>query len=137
MIAASRRQALCGMAVTVITGPFAAPAIAADSADARLIGLCDQLYALQNTFSALFARRMTIEEEHATEPEMRALIKHQQALLDAIEETSPPTTMAGVMAVARTGLALYPERDAQGIPIAQDDSHWLLLVACEALAANA
>jgi hypothetical protein len=137
MIAASRRQALCGLAATVIAGPFAAPAIAADSADAQLIRLCDQLHALQDAFSELFTRRMTIEEEQATEPEMRALLKHQQALLEAMEETGPPSTMAGVMAVARAGLALYPERDAQGIPIAQDDSHWLLLVACEALATNA
>jgi hypothetical protein len=45
--------------------------------------------------------------------------------------------MAGITAVARAALALYPDRDAEGTPMAQDDSHWLLLVACEALADNA
>jgi hypothetical protein len=45
--------------------------------------------------------------------------------------------MAGITAVARVALALYPDRDAEGTPMAQDDSHWLLLVACEALAGTA
>jgi len=45
--------------------------------------------------------------------------------------------MAGITAVARAALALYADRDEEGTPMAQDGSHWLLLVACEALAATA
>jgi hypothetical protein len=137
MIATSRRTALCSLAVTVLAGPFTVPGITADSADAHLIGLCGQLHALHDAFSDLFDRRQTIEEEQATEPEMMALFERQHALLDAIEDAGPPTTMAGATAVARAALALYPDRDAEGTPMAQDDSHWLLLVACEALAENA
>jgi hypothetical protein len=137
MTAVSRRTALCGTVVTVFAGTFAAPDIAVSPGDTRLIGLCGQLDALQDAFSDLFARRMTIEQEHATEPEMEALLDRQDALLDAIEAAGAPTTAAGIAAVARTALALYPHRDAEGSTIAHDDSHWLLLVACEALAGNA
>ena len=134
MTAASRRTALCSTVAGLIAGTFAAPGLAADT---RLIRLCGQLDALQEAFSDLFARRMTIEQEHATEPAMEALLDRQNALLDAIEAAGAPATAAGIAAVARTALALYPHRDAEGSTIAQDDSHWLLLVACEAMAGNA
>ena len=137
MTAASRRTALCSTVAGLIAGTFAAPGIAADPADTRLIRLCGQLDALQEAFSDLFGRRMTIEQEHATEPAMEALLDRQDALLDAIEAAGAPATAAGIAAVARTALALYPHRDAEGSTIAQDDSHWLLLVACEAMAGNA
>ncbi len=137
MIATSRRQALCGTAAAVIAGTLTVPGIAADSADVYLIGLCHQLHALQDVFSDLFDRRQTIEQEQATESEMIALFERQHVLLDAIEDVGAPTTMAGITTVARAALALYSDRDAEGTPMAQDDSHWLLLVACEALAENA
>jgi hypothetical protein len=75
MIATSRRTALCSIAVTVLAGSFTVPGIAADSADAHLIGLCGQLHALQDAFSDLFDRRQTIEQEHVTESEMIALFE--------------------------------------------------------------
>src|ERR1700733_10256343 len=98
MIIASRRQALCGTAAAVIAGTLTVPGIAARSADAHLIGLCGQLHALQDVFSDLFDRRQTIEQEHATESEMIALLERQHVLLDAIEDVGAPTTMAGITA---------------------------------------
>ena len=130
----SRRAALRGMIAAVLAGIVAVPRIAVHSADARLIGLCCQLDALQDEFAKLFSRRTTIEQEEATEPEMAALHVRQITLVNAIEAVGTPTTMAGIVAIARAALAIYPDRDADGIAIAEDDAHWLLLQCAEALA---
>src|SRR3954462_13220384 len=103
----SRRDALRGMFATIIAGTGAA----AGSADTRVITLCSQLATLQGEFDELLNRRDTIELEHATEHE-----------LAAIEAAGLPQTMLGILAIARAGLALHPDRGA-----VSDNSHWLLL----------
>jgi len=133
----TRRAALRGTFATIIASAVTAPAIATSSPDARLIALCGQLDALQDDFAELFGRCVTIEQEHATEPEMDALHAREDALMAQIEAAGPPTTMVGIVAVARAGLAMHPHRDTDGTAIAGDDNHWLLLLACEARTGNA
>jgi hypothetical protein len=115
----------------------ASPLAATDgSADTELIRLCGRLDALQTDFAELFSRRDTIEQENATDHELTALQTREDALMAQFESAGMPTTMAGIVAVARVGLAMHPHRDADGTTIAFDDSHWLLLMACEALTAS-
>jgi hypothetical protein len=125
MTAVSRHAAMCGT--------IAAPGIAAGSADAKLISLCHHLVALEDEVAELFDRRTTIAEEEATENEMDALYVRKDALMAQLDKVEPPTTMAGIVAVARAALATHYHRDLRGTAIASDDSHWLLLMACEAL----
>lgn len=136
--ATSRRTAMGGTIASIIAGTVAAPAIAAaGSPDARLIALCAQLHQVQDDFAELFERCVTIEQERATEHEMAALQAREDALMAKIEAAGPPTTMRGVVAVARAALAIHHHRDADGVAIASDDSGWLLLQAAEALTGNA
>jgi hypothetical protein len=117
-----------------------APAITASaktSADAKLIRLYAQLAALNQEFDALYDQRTSIAEEDATQDELDVLYDRRDALMAEIEAAGPPQTMAGVIATARTALAINYQRDSDGDAIANDDSHFLLLMACEALTANA
>lgn len=139
----TRRAALRGTIATVIASMTAAPAIAASTrslTDARLIALCGQLDALQDDFDELFSRRTTIAEEEQTEHEMDALYARKDALMtqleEAVEADGPPTTMRGIVAVARAGLLMHPHRDTDGTTIASDDGEWLLLMCAEALTGN-
>jgi hypothetical protein len=126
MTATSRHVALCGT-VADMTAP------ARSSADAKLMRLYSRLTALEQEFDALFDRRTTIQEEGETEPELDALYRRKARLLAQIETAGPPTTLAGVIATARTALAIHHYRDTNGNALASDDSEWLLLTACEAL----
>jgi hypothetical protein len=129
----SRRAALRDTVATVVAS-LTAPG--PTSADAELIRLCGQLVALRDDFDEVYGRRTTIEEEDATEHELIALDKREDALLGAMEAAGPPTTIAGIVAVAQAGLAIYLHRDTEGTAIAEDDAHWLLLQCAEALTAN-
>ena len=62
MTAASRRTAMCSTVAGLIAGTFAAPGIAADPSDTRLIRLCGQLDALQEAFVKVLRSEGALEK---------------------------------------------------------------------------
>jgi len=79
----SRRFALRGISATV-AGAIGVPAVATAFDDARLIKLCGELTALQGEMDEVFRRRVSIETEAATDPELDRLYNLQADLITVI-----------------------------------------------------
>jgi hypothetical protein len=107
----ARRGLLSGAtaAAALVTLPAAQAAILARAgADAELIGLCDQLCAIEKRRAPLFNAK-TLEEERARQPAMDLLEGEWDEVWEAMRELSP-TTMAGAVAAARATLAIACRR---------------------------
>jgi hypothetical protein len=70
--------------------------------DAAIIALCNHLVTLEGEAVALCAQRLTIADEHRTEPELIAIEARRDAAVAELEHLGPP--MAGIQAVARASL---------------------------------
>jgi hypothetical protein len=133
----TRRSAL---ALTVNVAALAAGGLTpqglapAASPDAAIIALCHHLVALEDKTNALCAQRLTIADEHRTEPQLIALWRRRDAAVAALERLGPPKTMAGIQAVARASLATHSHKDSDGDVVPICDGHWMALMVCECLA---
>ena len=106
----------------------------ATSPDAAIIALCRRLVAIEDEVIALFAQRLTIADEHRTEPAMIAIGDRRDAAVAELERLGPPKTMAGIQAVARASLATHSHKDCNGDVVPICDGHWMALTVCECLA---
>jgi hypothetical protein len=121
----TRRSAMqfgVGALIAGITAPIMASA--ALSPDAELIKICDRLLRIKAAFNELFSRRNTVEQEDATEDELTALYDRKSLAVEELEELDPPTTLAGVKALARAALATHDGRNSDGEIESNCDSHW-------------
>ncbi|MBN8926749.1 MAG: hypothetical protein BGO51_08170 [Rhodospirillales bacterium 69-11] len=95
--------------------------------DADLIAVCERLLAANRDVMTLYKRRstMSFEDEAATDPEMDALAKRENAVLEELDQVgTSPKTMAGAVALARAALSQAPLAVDGTIEYA-DDAEWL------------
>jgi hypothetical protein len=101
----TRRSAL-GFSAAALAAGLTVPALAASSSpDAGLIRLSAEAVTWKAEFDALHATRKTVEQERQTEAQLDALFQWQFALMGKITAACPPSTMAGIAALARASLA--------------------------------
>jgi hypothetical protein len=108
----TRRAVFRGLGLTSIAAGLAVPAVARTKpddadADAELIRACGEIVASQTRINALCEGRYTIDDEESTDPKLIALCEKQSEPVDFIDR-APPTTLAGVRAVARASIAIAP-----------------------------
>ena len=122
----SRRTALHSGLSTLaarLFGPQAIYAVSTD-ADAELIRLCVAIHANRDAMDALLKARVTIDNEHRTEPALTQLFEAEKAVLNQIWEVGTPDTAHGAKAVALTALRLAGEGEVEQ-PELLDDAGWL------------
>jgi len=122
----SRRTALRGGLSALAAGLFASRAIAAvpTDADVELIRLCAAIHANRDAVDALLGARITIEDEHRTEPALARLFGTEEAILSQIWKVGAPDTARGAKAVALAALRLAGEGEVER-PELLDDANWL------------
>ena len=107
---ASRRSALRLSVTAIAAGILPLTMAAAKSTpntDAKLIRFCTDLTKVGSARRALCAvRGLTIEQEEAQMPEIRHLLEREDRLVEAITDTRPPRSLAGVSALAKVIMAI-------------------------------
>lgn len=93
-------------------------------ADAQLIGLCDKVHANCDRVAALMQTRITIADEHRSEPALSHLFETERAILDQIWKHGTPDTVQGARAVARLSLRLAGEGQVAELELL-DAAGWL------------
>jgi hypothetical protein len=133
---ASRRSAI-GLSFAAIAAGLVTPGLAtAASSDAAIIALCNRLVALDDECNAITALTLMIEDEDRVEPDIIAIEDRRDAAVEELERLGPPTTLAGIKAMARASLATHSHKNSDNEIIAEDGGHWLALAVCECLAAG-
>ena len=122
--ATSRRTALHGDLSIIAARLFGPQAISAVPTDAELIRLCVVIHANRDAMDALLETRVTIEDEHRTEPALTRLFEAEKAVLNQIWEVGTPDTAHGAKAVALTALRLAGAGEVEQ-PELLDDAGWL------------
>ena len=136
MNAMTRRGALRGVGLIALAG-IAAKATPANAAqDADLIRACVELIAMQAELTALYDRRLTIEDEQRTEPEVDILIARAKEAEDRLSALPPPSTLAGVRAMSRMAVARWHLDNGDEL-WAEDFDEWVSLSIIEYLAGDA
>ena len=133
--ATSTRRATLGFSVAAIAAGLTPLSLTvATSPDAAIIALCKRLVAIEDKTNALCAQRLTIADEHRTEPDLIAIWDCRDAVVAELEHLGPPRTLAGIQAVARASLATHSDKDSDGDVVPICDGHWMALTVCECLA---
>jgi hypothetical protein len=133
-ITPTRRASLGFTMAAITTSLTPLSRVVVTSPDAAIIALCKRLVAIEDKTNALCAQRLTIADEHRTEPDMIALEGYRGAVVAELERLGPPQTMAGIQAVARASLATHSHKDSDGDVVPICDGHWMALMVCECLA---
>jgi len=104
------------------------------SADAELIAACDRIVANDREQLAVYAVRRSVADERRTRHILDALFAEVESLMDRIDNLPRPTTLAGVIAMARAARAIATKApDGQPVPPC-DDEGWLAFEVMHALA---
>ncbi len=117
-------------------GAGRAMARAAPDVDAGLIALCAIVAEQEAARQALYAVRHTLAEEQRTGPALQALYTASEQAVDRLMALPPPSTIAGLRAMARAAVAIAP-RDWDGAIMPQGDAEWLAFAIATVLANGA
>jgi hypothetical protein len=133
LITVSRRTAL-GFSVAAFAAGFVPVIARAAAPDAAIVKTCAALLALDSEFEELHDRRLTIEDEHRTEPELVALTDRRTEIEDRLSDMGSPTTPAGAKAMALVAVSRW-QRDYEGGGICVSDfDEWVALTVVEYVA---
>ena len=121
-----RRSALRGLRLV---------GLACANPDAKLINACDDLIAIQAEMEEMHSRRLTITDEGRTAPELDALLGHKWEIEARLSALPPPSSMGGVMAMARVAVARWHANNGDEL-WADDFDTWVHLKIVEFLAAD-
>ncbi len=124
MNAIMRRSALRAVGLVGLACIAGKAAMATPEQDAEIIRVCDELLANKAEFDALFSRRVSIQDEERTNPELEALSAREAEIQDRLSDLPPPSTLAGAQAMARVAVSRWWMLNGEDELYAEDFDSW-------------